>query len=49
MWHLKNTESVNLTNPIRTGAIDEAKIKMGNLDTRTLEPLLRKDLVAETI
>jgi len=39
---------VKLTNPSRTKAIAEAKIKMDKLDARTLAYLLKGDLVAES-
>ncbi|MGB6591767.1 MAG: transposase [Candidatus Nitrosopolaris sp.] len=38
---------VKLTNPLKTKAIAEARIKTDKLDARTLVHLLRSDLVAE--
>ena len=39
---------VKLSNPLRTKAIAEAKVKMDKLDAKTLAYLLRGDLVAES-
>jgi transposase len=39
---------IKLSNPLRTKAIAEAKVKMDKLDAKTLAYLLRGDLVAES-
>ena len=43
----ENGVSVKLSNPYKTKAIAEAKVKTDKIDARTLAQLLRADLVAE--
>ncbi len=44
----ENHVSIKLSNPYKTKAIAEAKVKMDKLDARTLAQLLRAGLVAES-